>query len=212
VSDLSNGGDRIAGAALMSAAAATILAMAHHPTSAHSGLLGPIVHGVMIALVALMTFGFAHLSIRRGLARPAMLAGLVAWGIAAFGHIGAATINGFVVPALASRVHGAPNHDLFHIPWQMNQALAQLGVVAAGAAYLFWSIDFLRRAGTEARLIGLLGLAAAVVPVVLLVGGWLEMNVAGALTVYTVQVAWAALVGLHLVRGGLAQEAAAGLP
>ena len=206
MSDPAGSGDRVAGAALLSAAAASVLAMAHHPTSAHSGALGPLVHGAMIVLIALMAFGFAHFSIRRGLGRPEILAGLVAFGVALFGHVGAATINGFVVPALASRVHGAPGHDVFLIAWQLNQALARLGVFAAGAAYLLWSVDFLRRPGAEPRLIGLAGLLAGGVPAVLLALGAVRMDVAGAVTVYTAHAAWAALVGFHLIRGKLEAE------
>jgi hypothetical protein len=195
--------DRLAGAALMSAAAASLLAMAHHPAGAHSGALGPIVHGAMIVLIALMTFGFAHFSIRRGLDRPLILAGLVAYGVALFGHVAAATINGFAVPSLAASGHAAAGHDVFRLAWALNQALAKLGVFAGATAYALWSLDFLRRSGTEPKLIGLAGLAAALVPAVLLAGGWIAMDVRGAFTVYAVHGAWAALVGLHLIRGGL---------
>ena len=114
--------DRIAGAALIAAAASSVLAMAHHPTSAHGGALGAIVHGVMIVLLAVTAFGFAHFAIRRGLGRPAMLAGLVAYGLCGFGHVGAATIGGFVVPALAARGDDSVGHDIFLLAWESNQA------------------------------------------------------------------------------------------
>ena len=195
--------DRIAGAALIAVAASGVLAMAHHPTSAHSGALGAIVHGVMILVVAITTFGFAHFAIRRGLARPAMLAGLVAYALCLFGHVGAATINGFVVPAVAARGHDAVGHDIFLFAWEANQALARLGVYAEAAAFLLWSLDFLRRPGLGPRLIGLLGLAAGGVPAFLLAAGLIRMDVPGALTAYTAFSAWAAIVGLHLWRGGL---------
>lgn len=198
-------GDRIAGAALMSAAGAIVLVMAHHPTSAHAGAIGGLVHGAMIVLISLLAFGFARFAIRRGLVRPAVLAGLVAYGIALFGHVGAATINGFVVPALAAR-HVA-SHDIFLFAWQANQALAALGVYAGSVAYLLWSLDFLGRRGTEPRLIGLAGLAAGLVPAILLGFGGLVLDVAGAMVVYAIQSGWAAVVGIHLVNGGLEKAA-----
>jgi len=201
--------DRIAGAALIAVAASGVLAMAHHPTSAHAGAIGAIVHSVMILVVAITAFGFAHFALRRGLDRPAMLAGLVAYALALFGHVGAATINGFVVPAVAANGHGAVSHDIFLFAWEANQALARLGVYANAAAFLFWSLDFLRRPGLESRLIGALGLAAGAVPAVLLAAGLIRMNVPGALTAYTAFSAWAALVGLHLWRGGLDRDAEA---
>ncbi|MGQ0589346.1 MAG: hypothetical protein ACT4N8_07430, partial [Sphingosinicella sp.] len=191
---------RIGGAALIAAGAGTVLAMAHHPTGAHGGgLLGPSVHAAMIVLLGLTAFGFATLCALRGAARPLILAGMVAYALALFGHAGAATINGFVVPALAGR-DAVPGHDIFLLAWEANQALAKLGVIAASVAFLFWSMDFLRRGGGEAKAIGALGLAAGLVPPVLLLGGIVAMNVTGAFIVYAIQAAWGALVGVHLFR------------
>ena len=196
--------DRLAGAALIAVAATGMLAMAHHPTSAHSGSLNGIVHGAMILVIAITAFGFAYFSVRRGLGRPAVLAGLVAYALASFGHVGAATINGFVVPAVAA--HGVVQRDIFLFAWEANQALARLGVYANAAAFLLWSLDFLRRPGLEPRLIGALGLAAGGVPAFLLAAGLIRMDVPGALTAFAAFAAWAAIVGVHLWRGGLDRE------
>jgi len=194
-------GDKAGGAALLSSSAVSVLAMAHHPTSPHSGLIGPLVHGVMIVMMALLAFGFAHFSVRRGLGRPAVLAGLVAYAFALFGHLGAATINGFVVPAVAARHVASP--ELFLFAWQANQALAGLGVYAGSVAYALWSLDFLSRPGAEPRLIGIAGLLAASVPTGLLATGVIALDVPGAFLSYAVQGAWAALVGVHVLRGRL---------
>lgn len=198
-------GERIAGAALLAGAAGSVFAMAHHPSGGHGGALGGIVHGAMIALLGAMAFGFFFLCLRRGPARPAILAGALAYGVSLFAHVGAATINGFVVPALAARAAGggadAVGHDIFLLAWESNQALARLGVVATGLAFIFWSLDFLRRPGAEPRLIGALGLLAGAVPIALLAAGAIRMDVAGAFIVYAAHAAWAALVGLHLWRG-----------
>ena len=201
-------GDRIAAAALVAAAAGSVFAMAHHPVGGHGGALGPIVHGAMIVLLAVTTFGFAWFAVRRGLDRPAILAGLVAYAIALLGHVGAATINGFAVPALAARQ--VTDHGLFLLAWELNQALAKLGVFATGAAFILWSIDFLRRAGLEAKAIGALGLLAGAVPAGLLAAGLLRMDVAGAFIVYAAHASWAALVGWHLWRGRLERNPPAG--
>jgi len=191
-------GDRSAGIALIAAAATSMLAMAHHPTSFRAGATIGIVHGVMILVVGAMLYGFSHFSRRRGLERPAVLAGLVAYGIGAAAAIGAAVINGFVAPALPG--HGAPGHqDLFAFAWAANQALAGMAVVAMGAAYALWSLDLLR----TNRLLAALGLLAGGVPAVLLVGGWIDMHLQAAILVYAAQVLWAALVGWLMLRGGL---------
>jgi hypothetical protein len=199
------GGDRIAGAALAAAALVSVVAMAHHPTSAHGGGgLNGLVHGVMIILVALLAFGFVHFARGRGLDRPSVLAGLIAYGISVFAHVGAATINGFVVPALAGR--GTVSHDILLFAWETNQALAGLGVYATGAAFILWSIDLIRREPGWLRLVGLAGLVAGALPGALLAGGVIRMDVSGAMFVYAVHAVWAALVGVSLMRGARAAD------
>jgi hypothetical protein len=194
-------GDRAAGIALIGAAAASMLAMAHHPTSLRAGAMIAIVHGAMILFAGMMMFGFTHVARRRGLDRPAVLAGLVAYGIGIVATIGAATVNGFAAPALAA--HGA-SHDAFDTLWFLNQALARLGVVATGAAYALWALDLWRRW----KAVALLGLLAGGVPALLLLGGWIDMHLGWAMLVYPAQVSWAALIGWLLLRGRLAPEAA----
>lgn len=198
-------GDRTAGIALIAAAATSILAMAHHPSSFRAGAIIGIIHGVMILVVGAMLFGFSHFARRRGLERPAVLAGLVAYGIGAAANVGAATINGFVAPALPG--HGSPgHHDLFAFAWAANQALAGMAVVAIGAAYALWSLDLLR----TNRLLAALGLLAGAVPAALLVGGWIDMHLQAAILVYAGQVLWAALLGWLMLRGGLEAPSNAG--
>lgn len=204
------GNDRIAGAALIAGAAASVLAMAHHPTGAHgAGGLAGLVHGAMIVLLALQAFGFSHFALRRGLGAPAVLAGLIAYGASLFAHVGAATINGFIVPAIAARGPGAVSHDIFLFAWEANQALAKLGVYATGTAFVLWGLHLLRAGGTWPRLLGLAGLAAGMVPAALLAAGAIRMDVAGAFLVYAVHAFWAALVGFWLIRGDGEARAAA---
>jgi hypothetical protein len=197
-------GDRIAGSALIGAAALSVLAMAHHPASANAGPIGPIVHGTMIAAAAILAFGFAHFARRRGLARPEILAGLVAYAIGLGVTIGAATINGFVVPALAGRA--IADRNVFLLAWEANQALARIGVFATGAAFALWALDFLRRPGFEAKAIGASGLAAGLVPPALLALGATDMHVAGAFIAYAAFAAWSVAVGIHLAHCGLASQ------
>jgi len=192
---------RLAGLALIVGAAGTVATMAFHPSGAHAGGLAAGVHGLMIAWLMLLTWGFANFAIRRGAARPLILAGLLAYGVSLVGHIAAATINGFVVPALANPAAPAVSHDLFRLLWHSNQAFAKLGVYMTGAAYAFWSLDMLgRRSGPVA--IPWLGLVAGGLPAVLLVFGLIRMDVHGALFIYAVQAAWAALIGWQLLHEG----------
>ena len=102
------------------------------------------------------------------------------------------------MPSLAER--GSIPHEIIDLAWEANQALAGLGVIAAGAAILLWSLDFLGRGGAEARVIGTAGLIAGTLPAVLLIVDVIEMNFAGAFLAYALQAAWGAAVGFHLVR------------
>lgn len=195
-------GDRVAGLALVAAAALSMLAMAHHPAHLNEGAMIGIVHGAMILFVGMMAYGFTHFARRCGLDRPAVLAGLVAWAVAAGADVGAATVNGFAAPALAA--HGA-SHDAFDTLWFLNQALATLGVVAAGAAYALWSLWLWRRWKAAA----LLGLLAGAVPALLLIGGLINMHLHWAIAVYAAQALWAALIGFMLLRGAFEQSQSA---
>ena len=197
------GADRIAGGALIAGSLLSVLAMAHHPDHVDPGGLVGIVHGAMIVLMSVIAFGFAHFALRRGLGRPAILAGLIAYFIGLVADLGAGTTNGFIVPALAARGADLSGHDVFLLAWEANQALARLGVFATAAAFTFWSIDFLRRTGLEAKAIGGLGLLAGLVPAILLATGATDMHVAGAFMAYAAFAAWGAIVGMHLLRGKL---------
>jgi len=195
-------GSFTAGIGLIAAAAVSVLAMAHHPVSAHwTGGIGDYVHGTMIVLLAILFCGFAWFAQNRDLRRPVILAGLVTYGISLAAHTGAAIINGFIVPALAARGADAVGHDIFVLCREANQALAAVGVFATGAAFLLWSVDFLEQPNLSSRLVGIAGILTAVLPATALAGGWLELNVQGALVIYAAYAVWAALVGIQLIRG-----------
>jgi hypothetical protein len=178
--------------------------MAHHPTQLGDAQLATVVHAFMIAMVWAMLFGFTHFARRRGLGRPAVLAGLVAYSIGAAANIGAATVNGLVTPALAENGVRTVGPDVFAFAWALNQALDAVGVFGTGAAYLLWSLDLLRDRTTFARVTAALGIAAGAITIGMLAGGAIRMNVSGAFIVYAAQVGWAALIGVALLRGGLA--------
>lgn len=191
--------ERMAGIVLAGSAAASVLVMAHHPTHAGSGLAEPV-HGTMIALSAALAFGFLHYAVGRGLWRPAILAGAIAYSIALFGNIGAAAINGFAVPALAATSGGDVSGGMFRFAWEMNQTLASLGVAATGAAFALWSLDLLAQGTRPARLLAIMGFAAGFVPLALLGLGGMGLDVRGAMIVYTLHAAFAFAMGLWLWR------------
>lgn len=195
---------RIGGAMLAVAALGTILTMAHHPSGGHAAGLNAFVHGAMMFLLSAMAWGFVQFVIVRGPTRGLVSAGAVAFAISLLGHIGAATINGFAVPALAS---GPPvSHDLFRFAWHLNQALAGVGVVAGAAAYVLWSADLLLGGGRVQKTAGAAGAIIGATILVLMLGGLVRLDVAGAMVVYTLQALWAVIVGVMLALGHLGES------
>lgn len=195
--------DRAAGIALIVAGAGAVLGMSHHPTALAPGDTSRIVHAAMILFLAMTGFGLIRFATRLGMLRTTVLAGFIAYAIAFFANIGAATISGFIVPALAQRGFITQSPDVLRLTWEANQALAWLGVLATGAAFAFWSLQLLGRKDWDGRAAGALGLLAGFLPIALLAAGWLEMKVAGAYIVYGIHAAWTAVIGLQLYRGKL---------
>lgn len=196
--------DRVAGGILVAASLASMLVMAHHPSDAHQMAMGQIVHGAMIAIVGLTALGLVQFARALGLDRLTVLGGLIAYAVALFADTGAATINGFVVTNLVA--HGVSDRTTFLLAWEANQALARLGVVATGVAFLLWSVGLVARRGWMARALGTLGILAGALPMVLLATGMMRMNLHGAIPIYAGQALWMALAGLYLWSGRLAAE------
>lgn len=194
---------RDGGIALAAAAVTSIALMMNHPTSAHAGAAGGIVHGGMMVALGALLFGFIVFARALGPSTPA-IAGLVAYAVSAGAHIGAATINGFAVPAMANWPRGAPGHDVFLLAWQLNQGLAGVGIVATGVAYLCWAIA-LRR---DHPLLAIGGAVAGAVPAGLLLAGVIRLDVHGALLAYGLHGLWALALGVTMCRGKLVLRAA----
>ena len=194
-----------AGAVLLAAAVLIVAAMAHHPAGIEpSGggggmTFGNAIHAAMIVLLAANLWGLTVFALRLSLGGM-VLAGLVAYGVSFTGNLIAGLTNGFVVPALAMDVDPAVSRELFALLWKTNQAAAQLGIYAASAAFVAWSLALLARKTGPDRVIGGLGLAAALLPAVALYTGLIRLDVHGALVAYGVQAAWTGLVGLQMLR------------
>ncbi|MFT4605035.1 MAG: hypothetical protein ACI9W4_001774 [Rhodothermales bacterium] len=199
---------RAAGAALLTAAILTVVAMGHHPSGPESpaeGLgmtLGAFIHGTMIVILCANLWGLTVFSLRQG-RDPWILAGLLTYGIGFLGHLVAAMINGFVVPAVAAQVDPTLSRDVFQMLWQANQASAALGIYAASAAFLFWSVFLLRSKTSSRRLLGGLGLLVALGPATALYAGAIALDVDGAFIAYGAHAVWTGLLGILLLRRSL---------
>lgn len=197
---------RVAGAALLAASAASIALMAHHPTNANPALLPPI-HGALLGILCLHTLGFLYLCAIRGWMRLPILAGMTVYAVSVFGNMGAGLLNGFVTPRLLAEGPQIATPELLAFAWAANQSLGTMAVFAAGAASIFWGLDFLRDASGRSRLIGWAGIVGGLAPSSLLITGVLELDVFGAFVSYSAQFAWASLVGWLLVTGKAGRSA-----
>ncbi|HXO16516.1 MAG TPA: hypothetical protein VN835_09235, partial [Steroidobacteraceae bacterium] len=153
-----------------------LLAMAHHP-SVHAHDLATVlvqlqalsavsawVHGVLIALMLIVFFALTEFAWQRGITRPAIRAGLIAYAVGVVAMTGAALVDGFVTPRVAMLSPGVSATDLqvtaqlLKLCMLFNQALASLGAVAMSVGITAWSVDLMRGAGAE-RALGVFGVA-----------------------------------------------------
>jgi hypothetical protein len=207
-----------AGILLVAATVLEIAAMAHHP-SVHSpdiaeaieeivrlASLSAWVHGVLIALMLGIFYILTEFSRRRGIERPWVRAGLIAYAVGVLSMIGAALMSGFVIGHVAAATAHLPDADLrtsaqlLNFCSVLNQTFANLGAILMSLGIVFWSIDLLRTRPLP-RFLGMFGLLVGIVPALALVFGGLHLNVLGMTQVVVLQALWNVGIGVLLVRG-----------
>src|SRR5688572_4380376 len=172
--------------------------------------INQIVHGVLLALVAVITWGLVVFALRRGVGRSLVTLGLVAWVIGVTAMTAAGIFNGFVVVDVARRALAAPqNSETMFAAFQTVSSAVRvvevLGAVGMSAAMFFWSADLffssadLVRASNGARPLGGLGLAAGAVLVTALLTGVARLDVTGMMLVSAVWCAWLVGVGTLMI-------------
>jgi hypothetical protein len=208
---------RIPGVALVASAVLATAAMAHHPTASGGGdfaayarnveriaAINQAVHGTMIALVAVLTWALLAFAARRGLHRPLVMAGLVAWAIGAVVNVIPPVFNGFVVVDIARRALTAPETaDMLRITLQTFGSavgvIAIIGALGMSAAVLLWSADLAADTGA-ARWTGVFGLVAGAGLVVALPTGIVRLNVTGMTLVLVAWAVWFLGVGTLMIQ------------
>jgi hypothetical protein len=163
------------------------------------------VHGVLIALLLTVFFALTEFAWQRGITRPAIRAGLIAYAAGVVAMMGAALVDGFVTPRVAipgSGLHAADlsiTAQLLNLCILFNQALARLGAVAMSVGITAWSVDLVRGAGAE-RALGVFGVAIGLGSASALILGALQLDVHGMMLVLLLQVIWTTGVGVLLLR------------
>jgi hypothetical protein len=214
----------VPGIILLAASLLEILAMAHHPSVATSDITlalrqiaefsrhAAIVHGVLLALMLLVLYGLSEFALRRGIARPLIRAGAIAYVFGAIAMMGAALVSGFIVPDVAALTpHLSPadlqtNAQLLILCRVLNQSSANFGAVAMCVGIGLWSCDLLFGPSPQ-RLVGALGCAVGALPAIALMSGLIRLNVHGMSAVVLAQAIWYVAVAVLLMRGATAPSA-----
>ena len=206
-----------AGALLIAVSIFEIVAMAHHPSVRAADTAQAIaqlramsavatwVHGVLIMLMLVGFFALTEFALRRGLVRPAIRAGLVAYAAGVVAMTGAALVGGFITPGVAMLSTGVSATDLrvtaqlLDLCMLFNQALARLGAVAMSVGITAWSLDLVRSAGAQ-RVLGVFGMAIGLGSAGAPILGALQLDVHGMMLVLVLQAIWTTGVGVLLLR------------
>jgi hypothetical protein len=219
---------RPAGIVLFVVTLLTVAFMAHHPTAPHTPDVGhaieriadlahasAIVHGALIASMLVTAWCLSVFASRRDLDRPLVRTGAIAYAAGVVVMIGAALVSGFVVSDVATLMPHDTSTDqqvaraLLTLCGILNQACANCATVAMSAGILLWSIDLVRRRDRDDRrfgiLVGALGIAVGIVPIVALPMGAIRLDVHGMMLVVLLWSAWLLAVAGWLIRVGRAQ-------
>lgn len=144
-----------------------------------------LVHGIAIACLPLLATGLAGLCTWLRWSATATLAFAI-YLIVSTCNLLAAMMSGFVAPRLLSG-GATPNASLLHFTHDINQAFATSAVVAAGVAFVLWSLALHRRGKTW---LAALGVVIGIVQVASILSGLLQLDVKGILLATALQAAW----------------------
>jgi hypothetical protein len=163
---------------------ATLTLLANHPAAgahtiadlikaeARDQLSDAVVHGGFILTLSVLIVCFVILSRALGMARVAVVAGLVAFCVGCGALMSSMIVDGFVIPAIAVRFSSMGTADaltraetLFILCGTLIRFLMPMGLLFQGVAMLSWSAAIVGRRGW--RLAGVFGLVGGV----LVIGG-----------------------------------------
>lgn len=185
-----------AGRLLIASGLLTVGLMSLHPKGGHDGLMIPLVHGGLQAVIVVQLAAMV-IGMRRFGWNLWVMTGILFVGAGQLAGIGAATINGFVVPAFFSHPQGEIGAEIGQFAWEVNQALARLGVIATGIGFALWAVMLWRDAK---RGLAVAGAVAGLVPALMLASGHMGMSLHGALFAYVTQALWVIALGWTLAR------------
>jgi hypothetical protein len=208
---------RAAGALLALASVLMVAFMAFHPRAHFHGkddfvsafadiaMINGLVHGSLVALFAVMLYGYSVFADCPSSSHPAMRLGLIAFGLGALPIVGAAITSGFVVPEYVARYANKSAGDLeimqhvVRLAFTIIRVCSQVGVAATLLAILIWAIAVFG----NRPVLSTVGLLAGGIPVVALATGHLPMDIHGMMVFTLAQAIWGLVVGIAMMRGRL---------
>lgn len=157
------------------------------------------VHGLVILITLLLTTGFSGFAWRLGVAHPLVMAGWLSLVFGAVALMGAALIDGFVVPDVAAR-GGAGAYDLLAFCGTWLQADTRLGFVLNALSAVFFGHALLHHRG-GALWIGLLGIGVGGFSAVFVLTLTARFSPPLLLAYMLGQAAWHLTVAFWMIRG-----------
>jgi hypothetical protein len=205
--------NRLGGIALVAGAIGTVITLIIHPSGghdlfapdkfAHTAAMMVAAHSLAIASMSIVFLGALALT-RCLVPNRIAVAAVVIYGFASAAVMSAATMDGFVGPSVLRRIifNAAPGSEqwrvLFVYNELVNEAFAQVFVVASAVAIVLWSTSIVKT--------HLLSLGAAIYGFVLGVGSVVAIAVGASGHVNAVhlvmlgQIIWFLLVGILMLR------------
>lgn len=213
---------RTAGAAMTAITLFALVALLHHPTggrvhSAQESLAqmaamqssAATVHGVLIAMFAIMATAHAALAALLGAARPPVRLGMTAYGLACCLFTVAMLCDGFVAPQLARQfvdstaVQATQAHAVLVALGTVIQVFTKAGLLALGVAFPAFAYALVSAPAPLpwARLLALVGLLAGLLPAAYMVFGEVQLNPSNLPMLFGVQAVWNLGAACMLVLG-----------
>jgi len=206
--------DHLSGWALIAGSIGMIITMSLHPSGQIAmGQVEPMirrliaVHGLALACIPLLFLGAwgltGRLASRDGLA----VAGIVIYAFALMAVTNAAVADGLVTPGVLRQIVASSGSPTAVDGWRMmarynfyvNQAYAEVFVIASSAAILLWSAA-IWRSRQLARALGVYGCVLGLVTLLALFSGHLNLDAHGFGIIIFGQAAWFIAAGALLLR------------
>ena len=210
--------DITAGSILILCALGSLIAAAHHPVIkagepnelftriGESAFADRFAHGALILFIVAQLFAFCRFTQRQGIRRALILFGFIFYVLGTVAMIGAALVDGFFVPEIGASYLSVPQPtadaglSLLRFCSIAIQLFTKSGVIAISAAILLWSASLIRT-GRAPFLAALVGVAAVLSQVYILVHRGPTITAHTIVPIVAAMAVWYFVMGLLLITG-----------